>query len=119
MFMHEEATSRWEQQTAHLQCIMRWGARSTTVWQRATGKRCIAGAPGGPEWEVLRPRLLPAAAAWLDPGGARGWRAGPGLVASADPAAAALNLLLFLLGREARDRTNLTGVRSPAASAQA
>ena len=38
---------------------------------------------------------------------------GPGLAASADPAAAALNLLLLLLGREARDGSNLTGVRSP------
>ena len=47
--------------------------------------RCVpAGAPGGSDWEVLRPRLLPAAAAWLDPDGAHGWRVGPGLAASAD-----------------------------------
>ncbi|KAK9844105.1 hypothetical protein WJX81_004597 [Elliptochloris bilobata] len=73
------------------------------------------GEPGGPEWGALRPHLLPAVIAWLDPDGMHGWRASPGLAASADPAAAALNLLLFLLGREARASTNVTGVRSVAA----
>lgn len=71
----------------------------------------------GADWAALRPRLLPAATAWLDPDGRHGWQLGPGLAAAADPAAAALNLLLFLLGREARDGTDLTGARSQLALA--
>lgn len=76
------------------------------VTNQSAGSACSAGGGGGEEWAALRPRLLPAATAWLDPHGAHGWGLGRhetlGLVSAADPAAAAANLLLFLLRREAR-----------------
>lgn len=95
----------------HRHAVQTTSAQTCSTDTESVWHAC-AGGGGGSEWAALRLRLLPAATAWLDPDGRHGWRSSPGLAAAADPAAAALNLLLFLLRREARDGTDRTGVRS-------
>jgi len=97
--------------------------RAPPIRRLISRARLGAGEAGSGEWAALRPRLLPAALAWLDPDGQHGWGSrsgqgpGAGLAAAADPAAAAANLVLFLLVREAAGGSDLTGVRSAAALA--
>ena len=72
--------------------------------------------PGGPsqqqhnDWEALQPSLLPAALDWILPSGRLCALEEASLIEKADAVSAALNLYRWLLLKERKSGSNLTGV---------